>query len=118
MIIKAKKKQFLPASEGQHAAVIYKIVDVGEVETRFGFAAMIRIYFATEETDSNGRHYSASAQVSQSLHRQSKLSKIIGATGLPPAENSRHGYSTWSVSHSNCRAQLPSGELAGICERY
>jgi len=81
------RQNYQPASNGEHAAVLADIVDLGTQVSQFGPKHRLKCVFITEEKDDEGEPIRVTDFCTVSTHKTSKLSAYIKAlTGKLPSK--------------------------------
>jgi hypothetical protein len=87
LIVRNVKKTYENVTEGLHRAVLADVVDVGEVETKFGPKHRVRLVWLTDELGKDGKHLAIIRTFNKSLHEKSLLRKAIKQiTGKDPGD--------------------------------
>jgi hypothetical protein len=79
LIVTATQKQFERADEGEHLAVLADVIDLGEVDTKYGRNHMVRFVWLVEQRDKEGKQISVTRSYTRSLHEKASLRKVIKA---------------------------------------
>ena len=85
IVNKVSEKKFEVPEDGLYKAVVADVVDIGEVETKFGKKHRVRFVYMLEDTDTEGRQFRLFQQMNVSLHEKSQMFKLIRRlTGTNP----------------------------------
>ena len=76
------KKGYEKVSEGMHNAVLADIVDLGEVQTKFGLKPKVRLVWITNELDKEQKSKRAFETYTLSLHEKAGLAKRLKGLGV------------------------------------
>lgn len=105
LIVKDGGKTFIPAPEGQHAAVCVDIIDLGMVETTWQGkqkkSHKCRVVFEIDERTPEGQRFTVREQFTASLNEKAALRKFMESwRGRPFTEDELKGFdleALWSA---------------------
>lgn len=85
IIIEDKKKNYEKPDSGQFTGIIADVVELKNVQTKFGPKTKIRIVWLLDKNDSEGNPFRVMSQVNASINEKAELYKIVVAvTGAAP----------------------------------
>jgi hypothetical protein len=84
--IKRTTKEFQPASDGSHSAILADIVDLGLVQGKWGPQEKIRLVFIVDEQDGEGEPIRVVNTCTKTLHPKSRLTGHVNAL-MPGSRN-------------------------------
>lgn len=81
------RKQYPQAKDGLHHGLLIDVVDMGEQVSSWGVKHKVKLVFAIEENDPQGKPILVSDFCALSLHEKAKLyAAVVALTGAEPAE--------------------------------
>ena len=85
-ILKRSTKEFQPASNGLHSAILADVVDLGLVQGKFGPQEKVRLVFIVDEQDDEGKPIRVVETCALTLDPKSRLTERVNAL-MPGSRN-------------------------------
>lgn len=106
MIVRDNRKEFTPAPEGLHQAVCIDIVDLGLQETPWGPKEKVKIVWAIDAMDENGRLILVSQRYTVSLSEKATLRHHLESwRGRKFTQDELQGFDLEKLIGVNCQVQ-------------